>query len=447
LLLASPTYKGISNNEVIVEDQTIKPIETSFNLDALPFPNSRIIRVAIYDEPNNTETSYTGGHSGVETNNVSKVVELLSVKPNIHISILTNADISLHVLTTASFDVLILPDNHPREWILDMIHDFWLGGGGILALDGSALFFNHLGILPPEAIGTDGYGVYWDYTADGFNFTTRHPVSKAFSVDAYVEPPGFYGHFGWDWSALSGSAVAADITPLAHDFSDANVITALAFDPTDRGGKIVTIGHDLTYNYNPEIDPLIVDSIDWLAPRPKGRILFDYTHHPYYSIDVWDDLAHWTGEYETYRDNLVSREYTFDKLYPVTSGQNISYPKLEPYDMFIVVAPDVGYNYTVDEIAAIEAWVIDGGSLFVVGENPNSMPDEVFIINQLLTPYDLRINDGNVVQTSYEGEIPHPITEDATQLLMTSNGYINITGDAFHPEWNYTIRPRRRADT
>ncbi|MBN1329728.1 MAG: hypothetical protein JXA54_09670 [Candidatus Heimdallarchaeota archaeon] len=286
LLIAPSNYRGLANNEVIAEDQSTKPSDLNFNLNSLPFPDSKILRVAIYAEPNNTAPSYTDAiNAGTSTNNVTQLLEILSVEPRIQTTVLFATDIINHYLTTALFDVLIFPDNHPRESTLNLINDFWLAGGGILALDGAALFLNYLGILPPEAAGTDGNGVYWDFIALGFNFTVRHPTTKGYAVDAFIEYPIGYNYFGWDWTALSGSTISSELIPLAHDFDDANIITALAMDRSDKGGKVVTISNDLTNRYIGEIDQLIRDSLDWLTPRPKGKILFDYTHHPYYSID------------------------------------------------------------------------------------------------------------------------------------------------------------------
>ena len=405
---------------------------------AFPFPDDKIVRVAIYNEPNFTETSYTGGNSGVETNNISKVIDVLSVKPNIQVSVLTEAEIAIRgVLTTANFDVLIIPDVHPREWIIDMIQDFWLGGGGILTLDGAALFLNYFGILPPEAATTHGYGTYWTYGGDGFNFTLRHPAAKAYSIDAYVEPPGLYGHFAWDWTALSGSVIAADLYPFAHDFYLANQITGLAFDPTDRGGKIVTIGHDLTYNYNPDIDALVLNSVEWLAPSPKARIAFDHSHQPRLSLDTWDPYTLWPGYYEGTRDHLVANGYTVDKLWPAPAGDNFTLDRLMPYDMLIINTPD--FNYTAGDMIAIEEWVTEGGSLLAMGDYP-SEPWFRFqndITNQLLAPFGLSINiDLGVLGTATFTDFTlHPITEDtASGLAVDVYGYVNLTGPAF-PIW------------
>jgi len=433
LLLVSPIYKGSANNKNIVKDQSTQPTETNYSLNALPFPDSRLIRVAIYAQPNATNPSYTGVLSaGMSTNNVSQVETILLAESRIQATVIFDNDIINHYLTTANFDVLLIPDAHPRESVLNLIHEFWLGGGGILALDGAALFLNYLGILPPEAVGTDGYGVYWNYDALGFNFTIRHPTTQWYAVDAFIELPAGYNYFGWDWSALSGSSIASDLIPLAHDFDDANIITALAMDRHNIGGKVVTISNDLTNRYSTEIDQLIIDSLDWLTPRPKGKILVDMSHNPYYGVDPWDDMANFAGKYETFRNRLVARDFTIDKLYEDISGENITLEKLAPYDMLIVITPQIGNAYSVSEINDIETWVADGGSLFVAGENPNALSTEVAYINELIAPYDLAINDGNFATTSFTDYIAHPTTEECSGgIELVSYGYINITGSAF----------------
>ncbi len=402
---------------------------------AFPFPDTREVRVAIYDEPNSTAPAYdaTGGDIN---NNVTGLADILSLNERISVSVLHAPDILNRALSTANFDVFIMPDNLPRENIVNMMMDFWLAGGGILSFDGSVSVLHHLGILPPEAIGTDGYTVYWDYDGFGFNITTRHPIGKAYAIDDHIGWTG-YNYFAWDWAALSTSAVAADCTIVAHSPDDANYVTALAFDPTDRGGKVVTISHDLVNEIMPGLNPLILDSVDWLAPRPKGRIAFDLSHHPRLSIDDWDLNSLWPGYYYGMRDYLVSLGYTFDKLYPAATGDNFTMDRLEPYDMLIINTPD--FNYTIGDQVAMETYVANGGSLLAMGDRPDGVwfdkPNE--ITSTLLAPFGLSLHPtygvgSTITHTDFN---IHPTTED-TDLGLTFSvyGYINVTGPAY-PIW------------
>ncbi|MHA1121752.1 MAG: GGIII-like transmembrane region-containing protein, partial [Candidatus Heimdallarchaeota archaeon] len=430
------TLEAEITNQSFTFDSNPDPYSGSLLPDsAFPFPDTREVRVAIYNEPNTTAPAYDASGGDIN-NNVTGLVDILSVNERFIITVLHAPDILNHMLTTANFDVFIMPDNLPRENIVNMVMDFWLAGGGILSFDGSASLLNHLGILPPEAIGTDGYTVYWDYDGYGFNITTRHPIAKAYPIDHHIGGT-FYNYFAWDWASLSGSAVAADLTIVAHSPTDPNYVTALAFDPTDRGGKVVTISHDLVNEILPGINPMILDSVDWLAPRPKGRIAFDLSHQPRLSIDDWDLNSLWPGYYYGMRDYLVSLGYTFDKLYPAAIGDNFTMDRLEPYDMLIINTPD--FNYTIGDQVAMETYVANGGSLLAMGDRPDGVwfdkPNE--ITSTLLAPFGLSLHPtygvgGTITHTDFN---IHPTTEGTDLGLSFSvYGYINVTGPAY-PIW------------
>ncbi len=101
----------------------------------------------------------------------------------------------MHMLRTADFDVFMMPDNLPRENITNLVKDFWLSGGGILAFDSSGLFLCYMGILPPESAGSDGYSTYWVYSGQDVNITTRNPVSKSYSLGNVTPTDSGYSYF------------------------------------------------------------------------------------------------------------------------------------------------------------------------------------------------------------------------------------------------------------
>ncbi|MCK5158937.1 MAG: hypothetical protein KAR08_07260 [Candidatus Heimdallarchaeota archaeon] len=448
LLLATPmkssairnVYTGTLSAEItnssFTFDNNPDPYSGSLLPDsAFPFPDTREVRVAIYDEPNSTAPAYdaTGGDIN---NNVTGLAEILSLNERISVSVLHAPDILNRALSTANFDVFIMPDNLPRENIVNMVMDFWLAGGGILSFDGSVSVLHHLGILPPEAIGTYGYTVYWDYAGYGFNITTRHPIGKAYAIDDHIGWTA-YNYFAWDWAALSTSAIASECTIVAHSPDDANYVTALAFDPTDRGGKVVTISHDLVNEIMLGLNPLILDSVDWLAPRPKGRIAFDHSHQPRLSLDSWDPFSLNPGYYPGTRDYLVANGYTVDKLWPAPAGDNFTLDRLAQYDMLIINTPD--FNYTVGDQVAIEQYIASGGSLLAMGDRPFQpwFTAQNEITNHLLAPFGLSLNlsAGYLGTTTFTDFILHPTTEDTPLgITMPYHGYINITGSAY-PIW------------
>jgi len=404
-----------------------------FTKNAGPFPDNKQIRVAIYDEDNSTSPSYTT-HQGNVHNNVSGMVDILSMVDTITPVPLTTFQISEHALTTASFDVLILIDNHPRESIITDILDFWLAGGGILTLDGSAIFLNYFGVLPPESIGDDGWGTYWNYVYNDLVVTTRHPITKGYSLATEVDLGLDY--LCWDWTALQTSIINSDLTMVASSPTDSNAVTVLAFDPSDRGGKIATIAWDLVSDNLPELYPMIHDACDWLAPRPKAKIAFDISHSPRLGIDPWDDESTYPNFYYGVRDYLVSLGFTVDKLYAPLSGDALTVPRLEQYDMLILITNDV--DYTADERIAVEAWVGNGGSLLAMGDNHLAsfiLPNER--LNALLAPFDVSIWEAYGVGAVRELANYHkqPLTANCDgNLTVPYYGYVNYTGDAF-PIW------------
>ncbi|MHA1306530.1 MAG: hypothetical protein ACTSQN_04455 [Candidatus Heimdallarchaeota archaeon] len=339
--------------------------DSFFTTDADNYQVRKQIRVAIYDEANTTHPTYATSHGGNPNNNVSGMLAILSAADFISAEAVTAEQIHDHVLTTVNFDVLVLVDNHPREYIVNDILDFWLAGGGILAMDGSALFLNYFGVLPPEAATTDGYGVYWNYLYNEMNMENRHPMNQGYVIGADIALGLDY--LNWDWAALQTSVIASDLTMVANSPTDANAVTALAFDPSDRGGKIATIAFDLKSDYLPGLNPMIIDACDWVAPRPKAKIAMDMSHSPRLGIDLWDDMSSYPDFYYGMRDFLVSLGFTFDKIFELPTGDALTASTLEQYDMLILITNDV--DYTAEERTAIENWIDNGGSLLAMGDN------------------------------------------------------------------------------
>ncbi|NHJ47480.1 MAG: DUF4350 domain-containing protein [Asgard group archaeon] len=419
-------------NAASLVNATTKP-QPEYNLvPEAKYPQTREIRVAIYDEDNLTAPAYSSS-PGFLRNNVTYLASLFSGSDSISTTLVTEEDILDNVLTTVNYDVLMLADNLPRESITSHVEEFWLAGGGILAFDGSAGFLNYFGILPPESLGDDGSGTYWNYDSDGFDLNVRHPITKAYSTVTTINAAG--GFLGWDWTALSGSAIASRLTPVALDPVDSNVVSILAFDPIDRGGKIVTIAHDLVFQSVPELEQIIRDTPDWLAPRPKAKIAFDLSHHPRLGVDDWDTLSQFAGKYYEARDYLVSHGYTVDKIYPVASGDNITADRLEPFDMLICTSPD--FNYSSSERTTIQNWVNDGGSLLIAGEEPiMTFMAPTQNLNQLMGPFGMSLTNGAFTTTTFTDFNIHPTTEGCTGLYLNAYGYLNITGTT-EAIWTY----------
>lgn len=382
------------------------------------------VRVAIYNEPNLIRPSYAS--VGVLSNNFSNI-EAILLSAGYEVSTLTTAQIYNHELITAKYDVFLLVDNLPKSNISNYVKEFWLGGGGLLSFDSALSYICYAGILPPESEGDEGYSIYWNYVVSGVeNITVRNPVSKSYNLgDTFTVYDSDWATL--DWSALMGTSIASDVYKIASINGNDNAATVIAYEPTFlSGGRVV---HILT-NRELDANELVIDAIEWLCPRPKGRILFDLSHLPYYGIDAWDSLASYYPRYEIWRDNLVNRSFTLDKLYPSASG-NLTAQNLVPYDLLVIALPE--YNFTSNEILAVTNWVNNGGGLIAIGET-TTLNDQNKNINYLLENFDLKMNLTNSGSGSGTYQVEHPTHEGCSQLAVVAPGLVIYSRDAF-PIW------------
>ena len=395
----------------------------------------RTFRIAIYNEPNGTAPTYTGTSAGGINNNATGMAAILESERYI-VDIIDVHDISERKLITANYDVFVLVDNFPRENITNLVWDFWKGGGGILALDGSAIFLCFMGILPPEAVGTTGQGVLWDYANNNFALTTRHPVSKSYEVPSLIT--GGSGMLVWYWNVIGTSSIASNLVRISTSTVSPTTANILAYDAV-AGGRVVTIAADLKNEQLPALYQMYRDAADWLTLRSKARIAFDYTHLPRLGVDDHDPGTDFPGSYTQMRDLWVSRDYSFDKLYPSSEG-NLTSSRLEKYDLLVLISPD--YNYTSAEVANIQQWVGNGGSLLIMGDNPTASTFAAcdYQLNRILDPFDMYINitsqvGGSNVLTQDHDE---PILEQTNSgTYVSSSGFINFTGNNAVPLWTY----------
>ena len=394
---------------------------------------SNPIRIAIYDDANTTVPSYAT--SVTLTNNYSNIQTAL-LAAGYEVTPLTTNQIYNHELKTASYDVFIMADNMPKTNITNYVKEYWLGGGSLLSMDSALSFICYAGILPPESAGDQGLGTYWGYQSSTVqNITTRHPVSRSYSVnDTFtISNPTLSATL--DWVALQLTSIASELVKIATRPGEPDDATVVAFDPQSIGGKVLHIVN----HRDLEDDVILIDAIEWLCPRPKGRILFDLAHEPYYGIDSWDEPTDYSLRYEIFRDNLVSRSYTMDKLHSGTSG-NLTQSILTPYDLLIITAPNI--NFTSSEVSAVTNWINNGGNLLILGLRWTSgaFGDKVENINYLLSSFDLKINtsDSGGPVGNYLNE--HPTVEGCALLdfSYTAPGLITYEGSAT-PIWGNDV--------
>ncbi|MHA1191312.1 MAG: hypothetical protein ACTSP9_03330 [Promethearchaeota archaeon] len=377
------------------------------------------IRIAIYDDANTSVPSYSPGVT--LTNNYSNI-QIALLAAGYEVTPLTTNQIYNHELKTARYDIFIMADHMPKTNITNFVKEYWLGGGALLSMDSALSFICYAGILPPESAGDHGLGIYWNYIDSTVqNITTRHPVSRSYQVNDTFTISNPTNSATPDWVALQGTSIASELVKIATLPGYPDDASVIAYDPQSGGGKVV----HMVNHRDLEDDAILIDVIEWLCPRPKARILFDLSHLPYYGMDSWDNFAS-SVNYGVWRNNLVSRGYSIDKLYPSATG-NLTSNNLLPYDMLIICMPE--YNFTSSEVSSVTQWVNDGGGLIAIGENVNFI-DENNNINYLYGSYDLQM----VSVTGTNGAtyiVEHPTVEGVTEISANAPGSITYSGDAF----------------
>jgi hypothetical protein len=129
----------------LVANQNEAPV--SFSKVDTSLPTSFVketLRVAVYAESNTTLPSYATG--GVYTSDYQPVINLLE-SAGYAVTALSTQDILDHKLIVADYDAFVLPNQLPRESIINLTKDYWLGGGGILSFDGSIGFCFYAGFI------------------------------------------------------------------------------------------------------------------------------------------------------------------------------------------------------------------------------------------------------------------------------------------------------------
>jgi hypothetical protein len=329
---------------------------------------------------------------------------------------------------TADFDVFVMVNNLPRENITNYVNEFWLGGGGVLSFNSALGYLYYYGMIYYDVKGDfrlfgAGFLEEWDYSfPDTINISSRHPTTKHYSQYYQITTPA-------DTIATFDninvpSQVGSHFTTILNSYGNG---VAFAIDNPDRGGRIVQLSGNCSVIPNWQ-ESIIMDSLDWLCPRPKGKIVYDLTHHPYLGVDSWDILATHQSSYPQFRDLMVNHTYTFDKLYPKPTG-NLTTARLEKYDILILCLPEI--NFTSSEVTAVKSYLWSGGSLLAFGDDPtllhfNKSNDQ---LNSITEESGLSIHKSLQANSPTEVDAMQYFTlEGCTDLYMISRGYVNTTG-------------------
>ncbi|TXT54914.1 MAG: membrane protein of unknown function [Candidatus Thorarchaeota archaeon] len=416
---------GIISPARLQDDRVTFADARNNDVETAELPNDRVFRVAFYNETNTTAPDYAVLSL---TNNYTQIYDVLS-SSSYDVTKINSTDIENYELNTANYDVVILADNVPRENITKHVKDFWLAGGGVLAIDSAAAFLVYGGILPRENESqSHGFLEWWKYSSTNVSeIVEKTPISQSYANGSYL----VHDYASWavyNWTALMDTSVSPYLTKIARLNGSDDLVTAISIDAPDKGGRAAFFGVPVP-DFPTDWESMLLDAIGWLAPRPKGKILFDVAHNNYYPVDAGDPTGfNSDSRFSTLRDDLVSRRYTFDKLWP--SVGNFTAGVLAPYDIVIINTPEI--NFTASEVTAINDWVNAGGSLIALGDNSGFL-DEHQNLNYLLSNSDLRINltdNYNTFSFTTTELMNHPTMEDVDELEFSGGTYVNYSGSA-----------------
>ncbi|MHA2359264.1 MAG: DUF4350 domain-containing protein [Candidatus Thorarchaeota archaeon] len=421
LIVPSAIVFGGSNALAIPDG----PFESQASLAQLP----KHARIAIYDESNLTVPSLSLAED--LTNDIAEITTLLEGAGHT-VEALTTSDILNHELMTADYDIFILANQLPKDSIRELVREYWLGGGSLLTFNSSLSYLFYGRILDPSD-NTDWRVFYWNYwPTDSQNVTARHPTMKEYHVSDTVFESGANCAVIWK-PYLDGLDNSNDYTYLLHNSTDVTYITGFAREATTEGGRLVYL--PTASSIAPDMESIILDSVEWLVPRPKGRIVFDLSHSARIGIDPWDVpyITVWSSlnNFGQFRTLAVNHSYTFDKLYPSATG-NLTTERLTKYDILVVNWPDL--DYTAAERSAVENWVASGGNLLVLGDRTGlsgGATGDVFL-NQLIQNFDMSLGTTDVL--NFASMTPasggHLTLESCTSLSIGYRNYLVVIGNA-----------------
>ena len=245
---------------LVIIVSALVPFASASAADGYPaYPPMRPLRVAILDSD-----ALPGYATGTFYNEYELAYEALSSDPLLDVMVLTSDGIDFGLLDSYDIDVLVLIDNLPYEYANDEIKTWWENRGAIVAFDSSICFLCYVGILPAASAGSNGEGVYWEYSV-GDTVTISnptHPIARGYSGDLYWFWGGTAGYFE---NVLSGEPEWGHITVVARDAADSNLIAITAYDPPDKGRVAhiwLDVASDIPY-YVPFFPNVLNNAVKW----------------------------------------------------------------------------------------------------------------------------------------------------------------------------------------
>lgn len=237
--IPGPTTSGDTINYYI----TATDISLASNTSRLPttgcfsFSIAQKISVAVFNSTANP-TYFMGGNM----NAWSPVSDILNSDPDhrFYVTVLTSLKQEPGSSGLTGQDVLVLPDNAVPTNSLQAVADWFVPGKVILALDSATCYAAYAGWMWPASVGTNGYGVYWDYNsgANDQKIWLADPITKGYSVGQAI------GSVQYD-TQFFVNKLPADAYALAGRSSDPTRAYAIYRDVPARG-RLVMLGPYLT---------------------------------------------------------------------------------------------------------------------------------------------------------------------------------------------------------
>lgn len=152
------------------------------------------------------------------------------------------------------------------------------------------------------------------------------------------------------------------------------------------------------------------------------EVLWDLTHGPYGGNTP-------TGGFSNMADTLAAYGYASS-----TTSAGVHNIDLTSYDV-LVIATLMAWTsaYTAEEVTAIEAFVADGGAIFLMGENtgcPNVN------INPVSVAFGTTCAVGDPFDTITDLS-PHEIFDGITTITLVACGELSVTGATVEAAWDY----------
>lgn len=186
-----------------------------------------------------------------------------------NVEIITNEEILSGGLIEVG--VLIMVDNAPNAAASNIVKDWYFDGGCLLTFDSSICFNNWAGILPPEAEGTSGCGIYWDYNSPAAGIlVNEHPITAGYALGSSLQ--GTSGDSQYYSSTIQSSEASPYYTPVVKTAIGSDRDLVVAYEPPQSQGLLVHIW-DAVHWYTTSNHQLILNSISWLQSREVNQFV------------------------------------------------------------------------------------------------------------------------------------------------------------------------------